>query len=71
MSCGPVVLAQVMANLTERSKRSIFYPFHKDGWKTMSGHLIVSAVACVVPVYAMAHMLLANPGNSFYFWLRG
>ena len=48
VSAGPVVLAQVftltritftisvlkvMANLTENTKRSMFYPFHKDGWK--------------------------------------
>ena len=36
VSFGPLILAQVMANLTDKSKRSIFYPFHKDGWKTMS-----------------------------------
>ena len=71
VSSGPVALAQLMANLTERTKRSMFYPFHKDGWKTMSGHLVVSAVACIVPVYVMVHMLLAQPGQSFYFWLRG
>ena len=71
VSCGPVALAQLMANLTERTKRSMFYPFHKDGWKTMSGHLVVSAVACIVPVYVMVHMLLSQPGQSFYFWLRG
>ena len=25
----------------------------------------------VVPVYAVVHMLLAQPGQSLYFWLRG
>ena len=70
VSSGPVVLAQLMANLTERTKRSMFYPFHKDGWKTMSGHLVVSAVACIVPVYVMVHMLLSEPGSSLYYWLR-
>merc|ERR1719357_602102 len=71
VSFGPLILAQVMANLTDKSKRSIFYPFHKDGWKTMSSHLVISAVACIAPIYIMVHMLLAQPGNSFYFWLRG
>ena len=28
--------------MTDKSKRSIIYPFHKEGWKTMSGHLIIS-----------------------------
>ena len=70
VSFGPLIIAQVMANLTEKSKRSIFYPFHKDGWKTMSSHLIISGLVCIGPVYILAHMLLANPGQSFYFWLR-
>lgn len=70
VSFGPLIIAQIMANLTERSKRSIFYPFHKDGWKTMSSHLIISALVCIGPVYLLVHMLLANPGQSFYFWLR-
>ena len=67
---GPVIIAQVMANLTESSKRSIFYPFHKDGWKALSGHLLISATVCIGPVYILAHTLLSNPGDSFYFWLR-
>ena len=67
---GPLIIAQVMANLTERSKRSIFYPFHRDGWKTMSSHLIISSLVCIGPVYILVHMLLANPSQSFYFWLR-
>ena len=29
LSAGPVLLAQLMANITERSRRSILYPFHK------------------------------------------
>ena len=29
VSVGPVVLAQLMANMTDRTKRSVFYPFHK------------------------------------------
>ena len=36
------MMVQVMDNLTDKSKRSIIYPFHKEGWKTMSGHLIIS-----------------------------
>ena len=28
-SAGPVLLAQLMANITDKTKRSIFYPFHK------------------------------------------
>ena len=70
-SVGPVVIAQIMANITESSKRSIFYPFHKEGWKTISGHVIVSSLVCIGPVYVMVHMLLSNPGDSLYFWLRG
>ena len=97
---------QVMDNMTDKSKRSIIYPFHKEGWKTMSGHLIISwlvgftpqtlqtltapqspsqefvfqhftsliywpSQVTVVPVYAVVHMLLAQPGQSLYFWLRG
>lgn len=27
---------KVMANLTEKTKRSMFYPFHKDGWKVIT-----------------------------------
>ena len=26
---------KMMANLTENTKRSMFYPFHKDGWKVI------------------------------------
>ena len=69
-SFGPVIIAQVMANLTDKSKRSIFYPFHKDGYKTLGTHLIISFLACVGPIYIMTHMLLSNPGDSFYFWIR-
>ena len=69
-SFGPVIIAQVMANLTERSKRSIFYPFHKDGWKTMSSHLVISGLLCIAPVYIMVHMMLSPPGHAFYFWIR-
>ena len=30
LSAGPVILAQTMANITDKNKsRSIFYPFHK------------------------------------------
>ena len=71
-SAGPVLIAQFMANVSETSKtRSIFYPFHKDGWETMSMHLVISTLVCVGPVYVMVHMLLSNPGESFYFWMRG
>ena len=69
-SIGPVIIAQVMSNLTDSTKRSILYPFHKEGWKTMSIHLVLSAILSIAPVYIMIHMLLANPGESFYFWLR-
>ena len=70
-STAAEIIAQVMANITERGKRSIFYPFHKDGWKTLSMHIITSALVCIGPVYIIIHMLLSNPGDSFYFWLRG
>jgi hypothetical protein len=70
-SAGPVIIAQIMANMTETSKRSIFYPFHKDGWKTISAHVIISSLVCIGPVYVMVHMLLSNPEDSLYFCLRG
>eukprot|EP00111_Clytia_hemisphaerica_P015027 TCONS_00044236-protein len=70
-STGPIIIAQLMTNLTERGNRSIFYPFHKDGWKAMSMHLFVSSLVCIAPVYIMVHMLLSEPGNSFLYWLLG
>ena len=70
-SVGPLILAQIMANITETGKRSMVYPFHKDGWKTLSSHLIISSLVCIGPVYILVHMLLADPGDSFYFWIRG
>ena len=70
-SVGPVVLAQAMANLTETTKRSMFYPFHKDGWRTLTVHVLISSLVCVGPVYVMVHMLLSNPGEGAYFWIRG
>ena len=69
-SVGPLILAQALDNITDRSKRSILYPFHKEGWKTMSGHLIVSFLVTILPVYVMVHMLLSKPGEAFYFWIR-
>ena len=61
-SVGPIIIAQVMANVTETTKRSILYPFHKEGWREMSFHLIISSLVSIVPVYIMIHMLLSNPG---------
>ena len=29
IGAGPVILAQTMTNMTDKTKRSIFYPFHK------------------------------------------
>jgi len=71
VSIGPLILAQVMDNLTDKSKRSMIYPFHREGWKTMSAHLIISWLVTILPVYATVHMLLAEPGHSLYFWIRG
>ena len=85
LSAGPVVLAQLMANITDKTKRSVLYPFHKvdkrhfllnyhcvyhqDGWRTMSGHLVVSVLTCVLPVYVLVHMALSSPGESVYIYL--
>ena len=69
-SVGPAIIAQVLTNLTENAKRSIMYPFHKDGWRAMSLHLAISSVVCLVPVYVLVHMLLAPPGEAFYYWIR-
>ena len=69
-SFGPLIIAQAMTNLTDISKRSVLYPFHKEGWKTMSSHLIISSILTIGPVYIMIHMLLSNPGESFYFMIR-
>ena len=73
VSAGPVIIAQLMANLSDRTNKrsSIFYPFHKEGWKKISSHLLIGALITIGPVYILVHMLLANPGDSFYFWLRG
>ena len=70
ISFGPLIIAQAMTNLTDISKRSVLYPFHKEGWKTMSSHLIISSILTIGPVYIMIHMLLSNPGESFYFSIR-
>ena len=70
-SAGPLIIAQIMANITDKTNRSIFYPFHKDGWRTISGHLIISSLVCVGPIYIMIHMLLSEPGHSFYYLIRG
>jgi hypothetical protein len=71
VSAGPVLLAQVMANLTDATSRSMFYPFHKDGWKAITGHVAIASLVCVGPVYATVHMLLSPPGHAVYFSLRG
>ena len=50
---------KVMANLTENTKRSMFYPFHKDGWKVtnylpttkLSDHHRSSAGMCSSPAW--------------------
>ena len=39
--------------------------------KVISGHVLISSLACIGPVYAMVHMLLSQPGESIYFWIRG
>ena len=70
VSMGPIFIAQMMTNMTENSKRSILYPFHKDGWKTISSHLIFAILVCIGPIYIMIHSLLSNPGESFFFWIR-
>ena len=70
VSMGPILIAQTMTNLTKNSKRSILYPFHKDGWKTISTHLIFAFLVSIGPIYIMIHTLLSNPGDSFYFWVR-
>ena len=69
LSLGPLALAQLMANLTDKTRRSVFYPFHKDDWGTLSGHLVISVLACVLPVYCLVHMALAQPGEAAYFYL--
>ena len=69
LSVGPLVLAQLMANITDKTRRSMIYPFHRDGWGTLSGHLGISVLACVLPVYALVHMALSQPGEAAYFYL--
>merc|ERR1711879_488033 len=69
LSAGPLVLAQLMANITDKTKRSVLYSFHKDGWRTMSGHLVISVLTTVLPVYILVHMALSSPGESVYFYL--
>jgi len=63
---GPVVLGQVMGQMTERLKRPILYPFHKDAFSVSVGHLLVSTLVTALPVHVLVHMLLAPPGESAY-----
>ena len=69
LSAGPVLLAQLMANITDKTRRSVLYPFHRDGWGTLSGHLVISVLTCVLPVYILAHMALSQPGEAAYFYV--
>ena len=69
LSAGPVMLAQMMANMTDKTRRSVLYPFHRDGWGTLSGHLVISVLTCVLPVYILAHMALSQPGEAAYFYV--
>ena len=46
-----------MANLTETAKRSIVYPFHKDGWRAISSHLVTSSLS-VLGLLVDHHKLL-------------
>lgn len=70
LSAGPLALAQLMANITDKTRRSYLYPFHREGWGTLSGHLAISVVTCVLPVYVLVHMALSQPGEATYFSLR-
>ena len=69
ISVGPIVIAQVMASLTDTGRRakSILYPFHKDKIRDMAFHLVISTLMCVVPVYVMTHTLLSEPGHAFFY----
>jgi len=40
-------------------------------FQVISGHVLISSLVCIGPVYAMVHMLLSQPGESIYFWIRG
>ena len=42
-----------------------------DVLQVISGHVLISSLVCIGPVYAMVHMLLSQPGQSIYFWIRG
>ena len=69
LSAGPLALAQLMANITDKTRRSFLYPFHREGWGTLSGHLLISVVTCVLPVHILVHMALSQPGEATYFYL--
>ena len=42
---------KVMANLTENTKRSMFYPFHKDGWKVTKQKMVMGAIPRYIIVW--------------------
>jgi hypothetical protein len=67
---GPVLLAQAMASLTDSTGRGLLYPFHREAWGTLSLHLVVGTVICILPVYVLVHTILSPPGHALYFWLR-
>ena len=47
LSAGPVILAQTMANFTDKTKRSIFYPFHKVGDKQRDSEMVIFNLAFI------------------------
>ena len=67
ISAGPLLLAQVMANLTNTgSKRSVFYPFHP----VRPPPRPPASGLCVLPVYSLVYTVLSLPGQGTYFTLR-
>ena len=43
----------------------------QDGWKTISCHLVISSLVCILPVCILVHMGLSNPGQAAYFFIWG
>ena len=41
----------------------------QDGWRSLTGHLLLSGLLCVLPVYSLVYTVLAQPGQGTYFTL--
>lgn len=68
---GPILLGQLMTSMTERVKKPLLYPFHKDSSVVALGHVLMSTLLTAVPTYLTVHMALSPPGASAYCMVYG